>query len=40
MLNGKHMKAIAEIWKILEEIPDPEIPVISVVELGIIRALR
>jgi len=34
------MKPIAEIWKVLEGIPDPEIPVISVVELGIIRALR
>jgi ring-1,2-phenylacetyl-CoA epoxidase subunit PaaD len=34
------MKAIAELWKLLEEIPDPEIPVISVIELGIIRALR
>lgn len=34
------MKSIDEIWKILENIPDPEIPVISVVELGIIRALR
>lgn len=34
------MKSIDEIWKILEGIPDPEIPVISVVELGIIRALR
>lgn len=26
-----------EIWEILETIPDPEIPVISVVELGVIR---
>ncbi len=25
------------IWKILDEIPDPEIPVISIVELGIAR---
>tara|TARA_B100000427_G_C15387307_1_gene541667 strand:+ start:148 stop:594 length:447 start_codon:yes stop_codon:yes gene_type:complete len=25
------------IWKILETIPDPEIPVISVVELGVVR---
>jgi len=25
------------IWKILEKIPDPEIPVISVVELGVVR---
>ncbi len=34
------MKTIQDVWKILEQIPDPEIPVISVVELGIIRALR
>ena len=25
------------IWKLLETVPDPEIPVISVVELGVIR---
>lgn len=31
------MKSIEEIWKILNTIPDPEIPVITVVELGIIR---
>jgi ring-1,2-phenylacetyl-CoA epoxidase subunit PaaD len=29
--------AIAEIWSWLGEIPDPEIPVISLVDLGIIR---
>ncbi|MDB0058560.1 iron-sulfur cluster assembly protein, partial [Salibacteraceae bacterium] len=28
---------IASIWKTLQTIPDPEIPVISVVELGVIR---
>ncbi len=27
----------ADIYKLLEQIPDPEIPVISVVELGVIR---
>ena len=26
-----------EIWRWLHEVPDPEIPVISVVDLGIIR---
>ena len=26
-----------DIWNFLEEVPDPEIPVISVVELGVIR---
>jgi ring-1,2-phenylacetyl-CoA epoxidase subunit PaaD len=29
-----------EIWRILAEVPDPEIPVLSVVELGIIRHVR
>jgi len=26
-------------WQLLEEVPDPEIPVLSVVDLGIIRAV-
>lgn len=30
----------SEIWRWLREIPDPEIPVISVVDLGIIREAR
>ncbi len=29
--------ALADIWAWLNEVPDPEIPVISVVELGIVR---
>jgi len=29
--------AIDEIWSVLESVPDPEIPVISVVDLGIVR---
>jgi ring-1,2-phenylacetyl-CoA epoxidase subunit PaaD len=29
-----------EVWAALEEIPDPEIPVISLVDLGVIRAVR
>jgi ring-1,2-phenylacetyl-CoA epoxidase subunit PaaD len=28
---------VAEVWAALEEIPDPEIPVISLVDLGVIR---
>jgi ring-1,2-phenylacetyl-CoA epoxidase subunit PaaD len=28
---------IAEIWRLLAEVPDPEIPVLSVVDLGIVR---
>lgn len=33
MLNGESKK----IWQLLAKIPDPEIPVISIVDLGVIR---
>ena len=29
-----------KIWAILEEVPDPEVPVISVVDLGIVRGVE
>jgi ring-1,2-phenylacetyl-CoA epoxidase subunit PaaD len=29
-----------DVWRILADVPDPEIPVLSVVELGIIRYVR
>ena len=29
-----------QVWRILEEIPDPEIPVISIVDLGIAREVN
>ncbi|MEM9797185.1 MAG: 1,2-phenylacetyl-CoA epoxidase subunit PaaD [Pseudomonadota bacterium] len=29
-----------EIWGLLDKVPDPEIPVISVVDLGIVRGVR
>ncbi len=29
----------AQIWQLLEEIKDPEIPAVSVVELGMIRSV-
>ena len=29
--------ATARIWAVLEQVPDPEIPVVSVVDLGIVR---
>jgi ring-1,2-phenylacetyl-CoA epoxidase subunit PaaD len=32
--------ATEEIWQWLDRVPDPEIPVISVVDLGIVRAVR
>lgn len=28
------------LWQVLERVPDPEIPVVSVVDLGIVRAVR
>jgi len=31
---------VEKIWKLLEKVPDPEIPVISVVDLGIIRKVN
>ena len=30
---------IAQIWEWLDQVPDPEIPVISVVDLGIVRGV-
>ena len=36
MQNGE----INKLWKLLETVPDPEIPVISVVDLGVIRDIR
>ena len=30
----------AEVWQALGEVPDPEIPVISVVELGVVRDVQ
>ena len=30
----------ARVWQVLEQVPDPEIPVLSVVELGIVREVR
>ena len=34
------MVTTEKIWKILEQIPDPEIPVISIVELGVVRDVQ
>jgi ring-1,2-phenylacetyl-CoA epoxidase subunit PaaD len=34
------MVTVAEVWAALEEIPDPEIPVISLVDLGVIRDVQ
>ena len=32
--------SVEQIWEWLEEVPDPEIPVISVVDLGIVRDVQ
>jgi ring-1,2-phenylacetyl-CoA epoxidase subunit PaaD len=32
--------ALARAWSVLESVPDPEIPVVSILELGILRDLR
>ncbi|TWI66258.1 ring-1,2-phenylacetyl-CoA epoxidase subunit PaaD [Pseudoduganella lurida] len=38
MIAAAHNEAT--VWQWLEEIPDPEIPVISIVDLGIVRAVQ
>ncbi|MBU7578535.1 MAG: DUF59 domain-containing protein, partial [Flavihumibacter sp.] len=34
------MSTESTIWKLLEEVKDPEVPVLSVVDLGIIRDVK
>ena len=34
---GRHVVTEAAVWEALAEIPDPEIPVISLVDLGVVR---
>jgi len=31
---------VGEIWDLLNTIPDPEVPAISIVELGVVRDVR
>lgn len=33
-------QAVEKVWEILNSIPDPEIPVISIVELGVVRKIE
>ncbi len=37
--GGSAVVAEAQVWEALEEIPDPEIPVVSLVDLGVIRSV-
>ena len=30
----------ARVWALLEQVPDPEIPVLSIVDLGVVRFVR
>jgi ring-1,2-phenylacetyl-CoA epoxidase subunit PaaD len=39
-VHSASVPALDQIWSWLDEVPDPEIPVISVVELGIVRDLE
>ena len=34
------MKNSKEIWQLLEEIPDPEIPVLTITDLGVVREVE
>lgn len=40
--SGSHRDAdvLAEVWRALGDVVDPEIPVVSIVELGIVRSVR
>ena len=43
MVAGKHemsLITVQDVWQILQEIKDPEIPVVSLVEMGLIRDVR
>src|SRR5580765_9082329 len=37
--GGHEMVTVAQVWDALSEIPDPEIPVISLVDLGVVRGI-
>lgn len=37
MAETREIDRIADLWALLDGVPDPEIPVISVVDLGIVR---
>ena len=40
MVAAARRDATAAIWQVLASVPDPEIPVVSVVDLGIVRDVR
>ena len=41
MLNGKKMQLQSkDIWQILEQVTDPEVPVLTITDLGIVRDVK
>ena len=38
--SNRLLLAPEDVWRALEEIPDPEIPVISIVDLGVVKDVR
>jgi len=40
LAEAQSRPSIAELWLVLGTVPDPEIPVVSVVELGILRSVE
>jgi ring-1,2-phenylacetyl-CoA epoxidase subunit PaaD len=38
--NRADIDAVGRAWKALTGVPDPEIPIVSIVELGIVRGIR
>ena len=39
-MHSQNMIKEADIWDLLSDVPDPEIPVLSVLDLGIVRSVR
>ncbi|MDO5102441.1 MAG: 1,2-phenylacetyl-CoA epoxidase subunit PaaD [Lautropia sp.] len=39
-MNERFNPSVDQVWQWLDQVPDPEIPVISLVDLGIIREVR
>lgn len=39
-MNATDSAVVAQVWALLEQVPDPEIPVVSIRELGILREVN
>ena len=40
MPDVKTKSRVSEIWELLETVHDPEVPVLTVVDLGVVREVR